>query len=152
MRLGRCLVIGIAWFQGHSTSWPYILEQKKTTLRRSQSYYPHASDGDDVSGPSGYGWSLVEGSHGESIWYPCRWKKCVQRQQQSLKMYKQKDKNKMKCYKPGIQRISQARRYRLGQSSRWLLHHLSGSHFLKSLRLILKYSSNSSMASGTIDS
>src|SRR6266581_1280824 len=122
--------------------------QQKTILR--QLYYPHVSDEGDVLRPSACGWSLVEDLHGKSIWCPCHWKKCVRQQQQSLKKYKRKKKNKIKCYEPGIQRISQARRYRFGQSSHWLLHHLSGSHFLKSLRLILKYSSNLSTASGMI--
>ena len=33
----------------------------------------------------------------------------------------------MKCYEPGMQITSQVRQYRLGQSSCWLIHHLSGS-------------------------
>ena len=36
----------------------FVVLEQKTTLRRL--YYPHASDGGDVSGPSVYGWSLVE--------------------------------------------------------------------------------------------
>jgi hypothetical protein len=65
------------------------------------------------------------------------------------KKYKQKNRNKMKCYKPGMQRMLHARWYKLGQSSHWPLHHLSGLHFL---HLILKYSSNLSIESGMIKS
>jgi len=36
----------------------------------------------------------------------------------------------VKGYEPRMQRTSQARRYKLGQSSRWLLHHLSGSSMM----------------------
>jgi len=123
----------------------------KTKTILSWLYYPHVSDEGDVWGPWVYRLYLVEGWRSELIWYPCHWKKCIQWWQQSLKMYKQKDEDKIKHNKPGIQRISQARWYRLGQSSCWLLHHLIGLHFLKSLRLILKYSSNLSNASGMID-
>ena len=55
------------------------------------------------------------------------WKTFVQWQQQSLEIYKQKNEDKVKGYEPRMQRTSQARQYKLGQSSCWLLHHLSRS-------------------------